>query len=151
MIQPNERILDGAARLGVRLEAMERALNEMDSRVLGYRAAKLCVPILLCGVAALAIGTLWRVPLLLAGALIAIAFVKHKLFPIRFEWIAFCGVAILGAYAESGIIIASGAWHYADAQIAQIPIWLPAIWGLVGISLMTAYSAIVERIPQSGK
>jgi len=147
MLHPLAQINRGVAQLTVELNAVERMLNETDSRVLVYHFCKLGVPILLCGAAALAIMSLWQMPYVLSGVLVAIAWLKHRLFPIRFEVLWFCGVAALGAYAEAWIITDSGAWSYANWQVAHIPVWLPAIWGLVGISLMTGYAALTEKAP----
>jgi hypothetical protein len=137
-------------RLVRQFESLERAVSQSDSRTLSYRMGKLCAPVLLCGVAQIAIISLWRLPYVLAGVLVALALVKHKWFPIRFEWFWFFGVAFLGAYAEAGIV-ASGGWSYPDPQFAGIPIWLPSIWGLTGISLMTAYAALTESFTSTPK
>lgn len=144
MHQTFTRLSDYAASWVARLDAFERALNQTDARMLRYRAAKLTIPILLCGIAGGAITLLWHMPLALTVTFLILALLKHKLFPLRYEWFAFTVIAFLGAYAESGIIHASGAWAYAESQIANIPLWLPPLWGLVGISLITGYVALIE-------
>lgn len=146
MIHPLARIAGGFGRLYQQMIELERALEAVDTQTLAARLFKLGTPISLCGAAAVAIITLWQSPYLLAVVLAAIAFVKHKLYPLRFELLWYCGVAVLGAYAEALIIAEGGAWSYAKWQYANIPVWLPAIWGLVGISLMTAYSALTEKV-----
>lgn len=147
MIQARVLLSSTLREVGNQFERAERALNQLENPVLVYHAAKLAIPIVMCGLAALAISALWQFPYVLGVLLVAIAFVKHKLFPIKLEVLWFVGVAALGAYAEALIIDMSGAWTYANWQFAQIPVWLPAIWGLVGISLMTAYAAVTEPMP----
>ena len=92
MLYPLARINRMVAQLTEKLNAVDRMLSEADSSVLVYHVCKRGVPILLCGAAALAIMSLWQIPYLLCGVLVAIALLKHRLFPIRFEARCFAGL-----------------------------------------------------------
>lgn len=126
------------------VESVERAFGDIGKDEFVHRALRLSVPFLFAGVAAQSIISLWRMPYLLAGILLALAVVKHRFFPIRMEWAAFGAIAVMGAYAEAQIMLFGRTWAYADAQFAGIPVWLPVLWGLVGVTLITGYNALFE-------
>lgn len=132
-------------QLEVQVLTVEGALSQLDSEEFRYRALKFFVPLFLCGLGGAAIIALWRAPYVCLAAITAMAWIKHKLFPMRLDLLVFVLVAVMGAYAESMIVL-SGAWSYANPQIAGIAIWLPAMWGLTGVSLPTSYAALTEPI-----
>lgn len=122
---------------------LERRLARPGASDLGIRILKVLTCLFVMLLAASAIIALWRAPIVLALALCLLALFKRLLFPIKWEVLWFAIVGYMGAYAEALIIRSGGAWTYAQPQFMSIPIWLPAIWGLTAISLMTAYTAIV--------
>jgi hypothetical protein len=103
------------------------------------RLVKIGLPLFIVGLAGMAITTLWRYEILLLMILCALALLKHLLLPIPWELPWFGALAVMGAYAESMIIQGGGAWYYASPQLVGIPIWLPGIWGLCGICIVTSY------------
>ncbi len=118
------------------IEASRRGASDPSTRLL-----KITVTLTIMIAAAISIASLWAHPLILAFALTALAGLKHKIFPIKHELFWFVFVGILGAFAESLLILA-GAWSYASVQVINIPVWLPAIWGLTGTSLIILYSGV---------
>src|SRR5438105_4126418 len=123
---------------------LEQRLHSSGRSEVGVRIIKTLTSLVVLIVAAVAIIALWQAPFLLAVVLVLLAYVKHVLFPLKWELIWFLVIAGMGAYAESLIIRTGGAWTYANSQFGGIPIWLPAIWGLAATSLLTAYSAVTE-------
>lgn len=125
---------------------LEQRLNSSVGSEVGVRIIKTLTPLVILIVAAAAIIALWKMPFLLAAALVLLAWVKHMLFPLKWELIWFLVIAGMGAYAESLIIRTSGVWTYTNPQFWGIPIWLPMIWGLAATGVLTAYSAVTEAI-----
>lgn len=80
----------------------------------------------------------WRNPALTSPLLIILAFIKHKKFPLKREFLLFVLSAMWGALAES-VAIFAGAWSYTQPQLINIPFWLPFLWGLTGITGITFY------------
>ncbi len=52
----------------------------------------------------------------------------------------FCGLT--GAVAEI-IAIVAGAWTYANADLYNIPVWLPVLWGIAAVYMSRAYRSII--------
>lgn len=86
---------------------------------------------------------LWENTFFLSIALIILAFLKHKLSPLKREFIWFILIGFLGSSAES-IVIFNGAWSYAQPQLINVPVWLPLLWGLAGTIGVTLYQGINE-------
>ena len=40
------------------------------------------------------------------------------------------------------VVIFSGAWQYTQPQLVSIPLWLPFLWGLAGITIVTSYEGL---------
>lgn len=127
------------------LDLERRAYLPHESDI-GVRGLKIFTTLVIMFLAMCAIIALWQVPLLLTFVLCLLAWLKRILFPIKLELLWFLVVGSMGAYAESLIIHASRAWAYTNPQYLAIPLWLPAIWGLLTTSLLTAYSAVTGGI-----
>jgi hypothetical protein len=110
----------------------------------GVRVFKVFTALLVLILAAFAIIGLWRAPFILALVLALLAWLKHILVPIKWELLWFVAIGAMGAYAEALIIQEGGVWTYTNPQLFSIPIWLPAIWGLTAIALMTMYDAVTK-------
>lgn len=80
----------------------------------------------------------WRNQVLTSLLLIMLAFIKHKKFPLKREWLLFGLSATWGTLAES-VAIFAGVWSYTQPHLINIPFWLPFLWGLVGITGITFY------------
>ena len=87
----------------------------------------------------IAISVFWSKTVLLTIILIGLAVLKHKILPIKREFLWFLVTGILGAGGESIIIFASGVWHYTSPQLLNIPFWLPFLWGLAGTTGVSLY------------
>ena len=49
------------------------------------------------------------------------------------------GVAGVGGSVAEVIAIHAGAWSYAVPQFAEIPVWLPVLWGLAGMFVVKVW------------
>lgn len=85
-----------------------------------------------------AVALFWKQPLIIIFISITLAFLKHRVYPLEKEFVLFILGAILGSAGET-IAVLGGAWSYTEAQLIFIPIWLPFLWGLAGITGITLY------------
>ncbi len=136
--------LEPAAKLFTFTLDLERRTHNLSESDAGVRAFKVTTSLLVLILAAFAIIGLWQVPWVLVLTLCVLAWLKHILFPIKWELLWFLAIGAMGAYAEALIIQEGGAWSYSNPQLFGIPIWLPAIWGLAAIALMTMYDAVTR-------
>jgi hypothetical protein len=105
---------------------------------------KKCISMLLIVlIAIIAVYSLWKYPILLICVLIVMALFKHRIFPLKREYIMYVISAAVGSISES-IIMFGGPWSYAQATIVNFPIWLPFLWGLAGITGISLYQSISE-------
>ena len=107
---------------------------------------KITFSLIIWSVAIATVFALWKSIFLLSSALVVLALLKHKVYPLKRELVWFIIIGILGSSAES-IVIFSGAWSYAQAQLINVPIWLPLLWGLAGTIGVTLYQGINEPAP----
>lgn len=101
------------------------------------------VSILVIFLAILAVYFFWKLPLVLILVIILISLLKKRFAPIKKEALMFIIIAVIGAGAES-VIMLGGSWSYATKSIINFPIWLPFLWGLAGITGITLYQGISE-------
>lgn len=89
---------------------------------------------------------LWDRPLLALPGVSAVAVGVLALYRDRVLYSIFVVVGILGAAVEV-VTIHFGAWTYARPQALGIPVWLPVLWGIAGVTVvrierkMTAFIA----------
>jgi len=86
---------------------------------------------------------LWQLPVVLVGVILLLATVKRYLIPIQLELLTYVLSGILGAVGES-LIIRSGTWQYAQTHLFNIPLWLPFLWGLAGVTGVAFYKGISQ-------
>ena len=86
----------------------------------------------------------WKGALFLSILLIGLAFIKHKILPIKKEFLWFIISGIIGTIGES-LIMTSGPWIYTSTQIINFPLWLPFLWGLAGVIGISFYEAITDK------
>lgn len=55
--------------------------------------------------------------------------------------------AVTGSIAEI-IAIKSGAWHYAESSILEIPLWLPFLWGTAYLFIEKEINTIKKYVKQ---
>jgi hypothetical protein len=76
---------------------------------------------------------------------VVIAYIKHKHIPIKKELLWFCLICICGGMAEILLVNVSHAWSYANAQILNIPIYMPIFWGVLGTTLIVIYQNLLDN------
>lgn len=94
-------------------------------------------------VGAVIIQTLWYQTMLVSLLLITLAFVKHKVHPIKKELLWYVISGATGALGES-FIMTNGAWSYQAEHLINFPLWLPIAWALTGTTAITLYEGLTE-------
>lgn len=94
-------------------------------------------------IAAISVSLFWKNVFLLCVLLLVIAFIKHKIIPIKKELLFFVIGGLIGSSVES-VIMLSGPWSYSLNSIINFPLWLPFLWGLAGTLGISLYQAITE-------
>jgi hypothetical protein len=102
----------------------------------------LLILLLICG----SIFFLWRYAVVLSAVLLLAAYLKHRLYPIKFELLWFGSICIGGAITEGLLVNFAGAWSYDSSQLFDIPVWMPLFWGVVGTTLIVLYDGLTESI-----
>ena len=85
----------------------------------------------------------WKNTPLLIASLILLAIFKHRLIPIKIEFLWFVISAFVGTGTES-LVMLSGPWSYTNINILNFPLWLPFLWGLAGITGVTLYQGLTN-------
>ena len=79
---------------------------------------------------------------LLCAFLILLAFVKHKIYPIKKELFWYLLVGFGGAFIEIILVNIGNAWGYSTQHIFNIPIWMIFFWATLGITIISLYEGI---------
>jgi len=87
----------------------------------------------------------WKKTVFLFALLVIISFLKHRVIPIKRESDIFVISGLIGSLGES-FIITGGAWSYANYQLLNFPIWLPLLWGIAGITGISMYEGLLEKL-----
>lgn len=82
--------------------------------------------------------------ILLSTLLILIAFIKHKIHPIKKELLLFVSIFIGGPIMEIVLVNFSKAWSYSNSQFFGIPIWIAPYWGLMGTTIIAIYEELTK-------
>lgn len=85
----------------------------------------------------------WRNTPLLIASLILLAIFKHRIIPLKIEFLWFVISAFVGTGTES-LVMLSGPWSYTNITILNFPLWLPFLWGLAGITGVTLYQGLIK-------
>jgi hypothetical protein len=83
-------------------------------------------------------------PLLLSILLIVIALIKHRIYPIKQEFIWFVLMGLGGGVTEIIIVNSSHSWSYSNTQLFGIPIWIPLFWGVISTAVIVAYDGLTR-------
>lgn len=89
----------------------------------------------------------WENQILCSLLLIILAGVKHKFSPIKRELVLFVLSGMIGSLMESAMI-ANGVWFYTQPFFFNLPLWLPFLWGLTGITGITFYKGLQKKVNQ---
>ena len=87
---------------------------------------------------------LWTHAALLSFLLMLLAYVKHKIYPIKKELLWFVLICVVGAIVEIIMVNIGHAWSYSASQILGIPIWMAIFWGLVGTTIIVIYNELTK-------
>ena len=92
------------------------------------------------------ISLLWKKALLLTCILVVLCYFKHIFVPARKDLVWFLVISFLGPAAESIIIwFGSSPWSYAEPHFLNFPIWMPAMWGLAGVTFASIYEGMLSE------
>ncbi len=55
-------------------------------------------------------------------------------------------------FAVEAVLVYRGLYHYPDADLAPLPLWLPALWGNLGVSALRLYGRLpaAKQAPRAG-
>jgi hypothetical protein len=81
------------------------------------------------------------VPVLVTALLLALLAVR-LVRPVRGDWAYALAGGLAGPAAEI-VIAATGAFNYADPDVAGIPLWLPALWANGGLFIRRLLGPVV--------
>lgn len=103
---------------------------------------KILVSILIIIFSCLALLLLNSQSFLLCVILILLAFVKHKIYPIKKELFWYLLVGFGGAFIEIILVKFGNAWRYSVQHFFNIPIWMPFFWATLGTTIISLYEGI---------
>ncbi|MCB9810652.1 MAG: hypothetical protein H6779_02270 [Candidatus Nomurabacteria bacterium] len=78
-----------------------------------------------------------------SGLLISVLYLWWQFSFARSALIMFVVIAVCGFSAEA-IVVTQGAWVYQTQHWLSLPLWLPILWGSVGVALLP-FSKILLR------
>jgi hypothetical protein len=84
-------------------------------------------------------------PVLLSILILLIAYIKHKLYPIKKELLWFMLVVVGGGITEVLLVNTGSVWTYSISQFMNIPIWIPLFWGAIATTIIVAYDGLIKR------
>jgi hypothetical protein len=105
----------------------------------------LLILLFICG----SIFFLWKYAAVLSAILLLAAYLKHRLYPIKFELVWFGSICLGGAIIEALLVNIAGAWRYESPQLFDVPVWMPLFWGVVGTTLIVLYDGLAESITRT--
>jgi hypothetical protein len=88
---------------------------------------------------------LWNNIVLFSALLIALAYIKHLIFPIKREFLWYISVSVIGFIIEIILVNFGHGWTYVNPDLFGVPIWIPLFWGLVGTTIVVIYSWLQNR------
>ena len=88
---------------------------------------------------------LWQKPFILTGSLLLLSLAKYFVLRIKHEIIFYFLIFFLSGFIEISMVNLTHAWAYAIPQIFNIPLFMPFLWGLVGVTLLTFYTVITKK------
>lgn len=105
-----------------------------------YKVA-IAVGFVLATIAAVAL--FWKNALLVSSVLLSLAYLKHVAAPLRNEFAWYVVVGLVGAGTEDLMVFLGGnPWTYSGTLISNVPLWLPLLWGVAGITMITLHEGI---------
>jgi hypothetical protein len=105
--------------------------------------ARFVVSLLVYPIGIVCLATLYRQPLVLAGALALLAAVTLLVSRRRGDLAVLVGGVLLGPVAEI-VAVRHGAWAYATPDFLGVPLWLPVAWGLATLVIKRISEGLLE-------
>jgi hypothetical protein len=81
-------------------------------------------------------------PVILTLGLLALVAARLAIRPVAGDWLYALVAAVAGPAVEA-VISATGAFNYADPDLAGIPMWLPALWANGGLFIRRLLAPVV--------
>ena len=88
---------------------------------------------------------IWNRVVMLSIFLVILAYIKHKMYPIKKELLWFMFISLGGALMEIILVNFGHGWSYAHPDFLGIPFWIPIFWGLVGTTVVVMYEGLVHK------
>lgn len=88
---------------------------------------------------------LWNKIAIFSLSLIALAYTKHILYPIKKELSWYLLICITGTIVEIVLVNFGHGWTYSNPDVFEIPFWIPLFWGLVGTTIIVVHQAFTEK------
>jgi hypothetical protein len=88
---------------------------------------------------------LWNKIAIFSLFLIALAYIKHILYPIKKELFWYLLICVAGTIVEIVLVNFGHGWTYSNPDVFGIPLWIPLFWGLVGTTIIIVYQAFNEK------
>lgn len=82
---------------------------------------------------------------ILSILLIFLAFVKHRLYPIKKEFLWYVLITFGGLAVEVILVNIGHGWSYTKPDLFGIPIWIPFFWGLIGTTTIVLYDGMMSE------
>ena len=90
-----------------------------------------------------AVALFWKNALIVSVVLLSLAYLKHIAAPLRNEFVWYVVVGLVGAGTEDLMVSLGGnPWTYSGPLISNVPLWLPLLWGVAGITMITLHEGI---------
>lgn len=77
--------------------------------------------------------------------LILLAYIKHKIYPIKKELLWYLFICVNGAIVEILLVNFGHGWTYSNPNMFGIPIWIPLFWGLIGTTIVVLYDGLTNK------
>ena len=87
----------------------------------------------------------WTEPLLLLIILLGLFLYKHLKHPLAHEMKLFMILVSGGGVVEIVMVNLTQAWVYQKPDFFGIPTFMPILWGLLGVSLLSLYQKLEKK------
>lgn len=88
---------------------------------------------------------LWNQAILLSILFILLAFIKHRIYPIKKELAWYLMICVGGALIEIVLVNFGHGWSYSNPSFLGIPVWIPFFWGFVGTTIIVIYDGLTNK------
>ena len=82
---------------------------------------------------------------LLLVFLVLLSYIKHRIYPIKKEFLWFVLVGVICGVTEMVFVNVVSMWSYLHPQLLGIPVYMPVFWGFLGITTVLLYDELIGR------